>query len=70
MLLIELGFRNHFILKRYKFLTAAIFIDLAWIVHKSLKIMFKIVHFGVMQSVIDAYWCSVFRFWNNILVFL
>ena len=40
MWLIELGFRNYFILKRYRFSTTAIFIGSASTVHKSLKIMF------------------------------
>ena len=38
--LIQLGFRNYFILKPYKFLTTAIFISLASTVHKSFKIIF------------------------------
>ena len=38
--LIQLGFRNYFILKRYRFLTTAIFIGFASTVHKSFKIMF------------------------------
>ena len=37
MWLIELGFRNHFILKRYRFLTTAIFNGSALIVHKPFK---------------------------------
>ena len=39
MWLIELGFRNYFILKRYRFLTTAIFMCSASTVHKSFKIM-------------------------------
>ena len=30
----------------------------------------KIALFGVIQAIIDAYWCSVFRFWNNVSVLL
>ena len=40
MLLMELGFRNCYILKHYRFLTTAIFIGSASTVHKSFKIMF------------------------------
>ena len=35
-----IGFRNYFILKRYRFLTTAIFIGSALTVHKLFKIMF------------------------------
>ena len=55
MCLIESGFRNYFILKHYRFLTTASFIGSALIVHKSFKIIFKIVHFGVIQAMIYAY---------------
>ena len=39
MWLIGLGFRNYFILKRYRFLPTAIFIDSASTVRKSFKII-------------------------------
>ena len=39
MWLIELGFRNYFILKHYRFLTTAIFICSASTVHKSFKVV-------------------------------
>ena len=38
--LIQLGFRNYFILKRYRFLTIVIFFGFASTTHKSFKIMF------------------------------
>ena len=40
MLLMELEFRNYFILKHYRFMTTAIFIGSASTVRKSFKIMF------------------------------
>ena len=41
MAYIQLGFRTYFIMKRYRFLTTAIFIGFASTVHKSFKIMFQ-----------------------------
>ena len=38
MAYIQLGFRNYFILKRFRFLTTEIFIGFASTVHKSFKI--------------------------------
>ena len=70
MWFIELGLRTYFILKRYRFLTTAIFIASASTVHNSFKIMFKISHFGVIHAMIHAYQCCVFRFWNKILFLL
>ena len=39
--IIQLGFRNYFILRRYRFFTTAIFIGSASTIHKSFKIMFS-----------------------------
>ena len=36
----QLGFRNYFILERYRFLTTVIYIGFASTIHKSFKIMF------------------------------
>ena len=69
MWLIKLGFHNYFTLKRYRLLTTSNFIGSASTVHKSSK-MFYIALFSVIQAMIDAYWCSVFRFWYNISVLL
>ena len=48
MWLIELGFRNHLILKGYRFLTTAIFIGSDSTVLRSLKIMFQKLRFLVL----------------------
>ena len=48
--MVQLGLGNYFILKRYRFLTTTIFIGSASTIHKSFKIMFKIVLFGVIQA--------------------
>ena len=54
---IELGLHTYFNLKRDRFLTTVIFIGSAWTVHNSLKIMFQIFTFGVIQAMIHAYQC-------------
>ena len=68
MWFIELGLRTYFILKRGRFLSTAIFIGSALTVHNSLKIMFQNSHFGVIQAMIHAYQCCVFRFWEYDLI--
>ena len=70
MWFIELGLRTYFISKRDRFLTTAIFTGSDSTVHNSLKLMFNVSPFGVIQAMIDAYWCSVFHFCNNALVLL
>ena len=70
MWFIELGLRTYFILKRDRFLTTAIFTGSASTAHNSFKKCFKISHFGVIQAMIHAYQCCVFRFWNKVLFLL
>ena len=51
---LELGFRDHFILKRYKFLTTEIFIGSAFWCYLGYNIFLSVLRIP---------------FWNNVLVF-
>ena len=59
MWFIELGFHTYFISKGDRFLTAAIFTGSASTVHNSLKIILKMLFFGVIQAMIHAYQCML-----------
>ena len=65
------GCYNYFILKHYRFFYCSDFYWLCFSQYIShLKQCFNITLFGVIHAMIDAYCCSIFRFWNNVLVLL